>query len=300
MARVLVLIFGLLVLVVGSVGMVGYSLPGATEAETITRSFPLEPGRTLRVAGVNGRITYERWDGDELVIEAVVCKPRFWSDWFEQLWGEPTVTFTHDEQGVEASALPSGRTWFRPAWRVDFAVKAPIGWHGHIWLTTSNGAITANDIDGDVELHTSNGSVEVLGHKGTLTVRTSNGRLRLADVQGIVNARTSNASVTLIDGTLSGVGQLRTSNGSVELRARLEEGASYEVTTSNGSVALVLIDPDVKVNLRTSNGRINLQTPVTASSMDRNRVVGTIGAGAASLNVGTSNGSITLSAAASN
>src|SRR5690606_30090574 len=97
-----------------------------------------------------------------------------------------------------------------------------------------------------------------------------------------------------LNGTLTESGLLRTSNGAVEMLARLEPGAVYDVQTSNGAVTLTLIDADAALDLSTSNGSINLQTPLTASSIDRRRVVGTVGDGSATPNVRTSNGSITL------
>jgi len=296
MARVLVLILGLIVLVVGAVNLVAFSVPSPMARATVSRSFAVEPGESLRVESLNGRITYETWGGDELFIEATHNKPRFLVGWFERLWGEPTVTFTRDEQGVRAGVSVPKIWWFGPWWGVHFTVRVPAGWHGNIVLSTSNGAIAARGIDGDVLLSTSNGSVEVAGHRGTLEVRTSNGRVRLADVHGVVSVRTSNGPITVAGATLSGIGQLRTSNGSVELRAHLAAGASYDVTTSNGTVTLTLIDPDAALDLRTSNGSINLQTEIVASSVGRNSVVGTIGSGAARLNVRTSNGAVTLAA----
>src|SRR5690606_41602750 len=98
----------------------------------------------------------------------------------------------------------------------------------------------------------------------------------------------------------TGRGRLRASDGSVERRARLEEGAGYDVHTSNGAVTVTLVDPDAAVELRTSNGNITLRAEVKTSVIERGRIVGTIGEGAARLSVRTSNGSVTLAAVGSN
>src|SRR5690606_9764462 len=116
------------------------------------------------------------------------------------------------------------------------------------------------------------------------------------DVHGTVEARTSNGPVTFVDGTLTDIGLLRTSNGAVQMRARLEQGASYDVTTSNGAGPLTLNEPDSEQEQRTSNGGSRSETEIDVSSLERTRVVGTIGDGASRLNVRTSNGSITLAA----
>lgn len=300
MARVGVLILGIVVLLFGTLALAGSAVPGVGRPEHLVESFVVEPGGLLRVVSVNGRITYETWEGDEVVIEALQYKPRFFSGLARRLWGETRVAFSQTERGVQAVVEPPVRHGFFSAVRVEFFVKVPRGWHGDVTLTTSNGAIVASDIHGRVALNTSNGAVTVNGHTGTLEVRTSNGALRLSDVHGAVDGRTSNGPITLAGGTLTGSGQLRTSNGAVELRARLEEGAGYDVHTSNGAVTVTLVDPDAAVELRTSNGNINLQAEVKTSVIERGRIVGTIGEGAARLSVRTSNGSVTLAAVGSN
>lgn len=296
MVRVVVLVIGLAVLVFGALGLAGSTVPGSMLSEQFVESYHLESGEFLRITSSNGRITYEPWDGDEVVIEATRLRSRFMSSWVESIWGETTVAFNRMDGGVEAAVERPRRGWFSDGVRVQFHVKVPRGWHGSINLTSSNGPITASEIHGDVFVRTSNGGIVINGGTGVLTARTSNGAIRLSDVHGTVEARTSNGPVTFVDGTLTDIGLLRTSNGAVQMRARLEQGASYDVTTSNGAVTLTLIEPDTALELRTSNGGIHLETEIKASSLERNRVVGTIGDGASRLNVRTSNGSITLSA----
>lgn len=297
MGRTFVLILGLVVLVVGGAGLVASSLPGVARPESESWSFSLEPGKLLRVTGQNGEIVYQTWEGDTVVVEAT---RRGATGWAERFWPQTDVIFTQNDRGVDVAVANVVRLWFLQTARINFVVKVPEGWHGNVTLTTFNGSISASQIHGTVTLQTSNGTVTVVGHEGSLTVRSSNGRVRLADIHGSVDARTSNGAVSLIGGSLRGAGRLRTSNGPVELNAHLEEGAEYEIITSNGAVTLRLIDPDVALNLRTSNGGISLQTDVTASSVGRNSLVGTIGAGAARLDVQTSNGSITVAAAPGN
>ena len=292
--RVFVLFVGLSVLVAGTLALVGLAIPGVTVSDTFVESFVMEPGQSLRVSGVNGRVTYETWDGEEVVIQATRLTPRFASSLADRIWGKAVVNFTRTDAGVAAVVEAPGRSSIGGNVRFRFDVKAPRGWHGDIELTTSNGPIVASDIHGHVSLRTSNGSITVSGHTGTLQARTSNGPLRLTDVHGTVEARTSNGPLSFLNGTLTESGLLRTSNGAVEMLARLEPGAVYDVQTSNGAVTLTLIDADAALDLSTSNGSINLQTPLTASSIDRRRVVGTVGDGSATLNVRTSNGSITL------
>lgn len=294
--RIIVLVVGLIVLVFGVLTVLGSGLPGARVSDQFVESFAMEPGEMLRVTSSNGAISYEPWDGEEVVIEATRTKSRFMADLMERIWGETTVVFNRTAGMVEAVVERPSRGWLSDGTSVRFHVKVPVDWHGMIELRTSNGRITADEIHGDVTVRTSNGAITINGHTGTLQARTSNGSIRLTDVHGEVAARTSNGPVTLMNGTLTDSGYIRTSNGAVQLQARLESGASYDVDTSNGAVTVTLIEPDARLDLRTSNGGINLHTEIRTSTLERNRVVGTIGDGAARLNVRTSNGAVTLSA----
>lgn len=295
--RITVLIIGMLVLALGTTALVITGVAGSQLSEEFVQSFAVAPGQEILVQGVNGRIVYEPWDGDEVRIEATRRRTSPFSDWADRFWGEVTVEFSQDDRGVRAVAHHPGNRLFLNRVAVRFHVRVPRDWRGDVTLTTSNGPITATGIHGDATLRTSNGTITVDDLTGALTARTSNGTIRLSNVNGTVEARTSNGVIRFLGGTLSGTGLLRTSNGAVELRAQLTPDASYDVTTSNGAVTLVLTDPDVAIDLSTSNGNIDLRTDVTVSSLERRRVVGRIGDGAAELHVKTSNGSITLSAA---
>src|SRR5690606_16757604 len=184
--------------------------------------------------------------------------------------------------------------------QTDDGVRAGYGrlfYWGFGWanLRLSFRVLVPRDWEGDISLYTSNGSVVVERQAGSLAVKTSNGRIELRDVDGVVTAETSNGAIVVDGARLARAGRLRTSNGPVELRARLDEGASYEVRTSNGAVRLALIEPDVSLNLTTSNGQIALETEVSVAEVGRNRLVGRIGQGAAQLSARTSNGDITVS-----
>lgn len=294
--RVTVLIIGLLVLALGTTALVAAELPGSRVSEEFIQSFTMAPGQKLTVQGNNARITYEQWDGDQVVIKATSERIGLLADLADRISGGVTIEFSQDDHGVRAVTQYPKRLSFLRRVSVRFLVRVPRDWHGDITLTTSNGPITVSGMRGDATLRTSNGTISVEGHTGALQARTSNGPILLSDVNGAVQARTSNGPIRLKGGTLTNNGYLRTSNGAIELRAELETDASYEVITSNGGVTLVLADPDVALDMSTSNGRIDLRTDVTVSSVDRRRVVGRIGDGVANLNVKTSNGSISLSA----
>lgn len=293
--RVAVLIIGLVVLVMGVTMLVSWGMSGPLVIDEVEQSFSMQPGEHLMVRNTNGPITYDQWDGDEVKIQAtnkVRTIVPFIAQWAES---RVTVDLSRDTNGVQAVSRKKGIFPFLGGVTVHFRVSVPVEWTGDINLVTSNGTITATEINGDAKLRTSNGAISVTGQKGTLDAHTSNGRIELAEVNGAISADTSNGLIRLRSGTLTGTGRLSTTNGAINARATLAENASYEVTTANGSVTVVLVEPDVSLDISTGNGSINLRTEIIASRVERRRLIGRIGDGAAHLNIRTANGSIVFS-----
>ena len=290
---VILSLLGSVVIVLGFFSAAGFAI---SYTETIEERFPLHPGERLSVQGLNGGITYERWPGDEVVIRAT--KTVRWALPGLARWHarQVHVRVTRDDRGVSVTTVAPRWVW---GWNTEIALAiwVPEGWSGTIHLQTSNGPIHAEDVQGQAILRTSNGPVRVTRHVGELDIRTSNGSVRLSQVDGVLQVRTSNGPISIDGARLRAAGRLQTSNGAVYLRARLDAQAQYQVETSNGRIDLALIEPDVALDLRTSNGSIRPDTPVLTSDMSRNRLVGQIGDGSARLVARTSNGSITLSAA---
>jgi hypothetical protein len=149
---------------------------------------------------------------------------------------------------------------------------------GQFDLSTSNGIITAQDVDGTVSAETSNGRVSITGGRGTLRLGSSNGIVEVRDVQ--------------TDGI-----DLHTSNGHVSFTGSFAPGSKNTVNASNGSVSMALPpDSALSIDLRSGNGSVHVNGfPVTASVENkRNAVQGVITRPDADLTVHTGNGSITL------
>ncbi|MDQ3069977.1 MAG: DUF4097 domain-containing protein [Acidobacteriota bacterium] len=152
---------------------------------------------------------------------------------------------------------PRSRDWDREGWSVSFRVQTPES--------------------SDVNLVSSNGSLSVTDVRGRMRLRTSNGSIRLMDIGGDVQADTSNGSVT------------------ASLAGRTWDGAGLEVATSNGSVRLQVPENyNARVVASTSNGRLNLDFPVTVQGRINREIDTTLGSGGPTVRVRTSNGSVTL------
>lgn len=297
MKQRVVLVIGLVVLVVGTIGLFAGGIGSSRVVEEVERSFPIEDGQEILVRSRNGGVTYGHWEGDEVIVRAtkessLSLIPGL-STWIAN---RSKIDISSDRSGIKAVHMAPVGWFFTGNLQVHFHVLVPEEWEGRISLHTSNGRITARDIHGEAHLRTSNGPIVVERQSGKLEANTSNGRIELNDVYGVVQADTSNGPIRVRGGSLAESGRIRTSNGAIELSAKLEEGANYEVRTSNGRVTLTLIEPDVDVEIRTSNGDIDLDAELAVREFGRSRLAGRIGQGSARLNVRTSNGDVSLAA----
>jgi hypothetical protein len=125
-----------------------------------------------------------------------------------------------------------------------------------------------------------------------LDVSTVNGRVTVADAASEVRAKTVNGSVTV--DARGGPVSAETVNGSVLARiADLAPGAGLSLGSVNGSVtALVPPALDGDLDLRTTNGRVVNELPVSAQHADRRSLRGILGAGGRRLSLQTVNGSV--------
>lgn len=217
----------------------------------------------LLVAGTNGPITVEVWDGEEVRAEAR------WTAKTDLYQFSPRV-----EEGMDLLSLylPSDRELSGVSW----IVQVPSGID--VTARTSNGKITIlGDGYGAVTADTSNGKVVLEGAGDALLyVNTSNGSVDVASWVGEVDITTSNGSITAHLGKiLEGKYNLASSNGSI--RVFIEEDSAFDLSAS------------------TSNGRINSDLDGTWSQAFSNTSYdGTYNGGGARLTLRTSNSSIWL------
>jgi DUF4097 and DUF4098 domain-containing protein YvlB len=107
-------------------------------------------------------------------------------------------------------------------------------------LRTSNGSIKALRTRGVYEIETSNGAVDLDAHEGPATVRTSNGQVRAENVRGHLDASTSNGSISarLTDPEPGRPVRLSSSNGSISLTLEALKNNDIVATTSNSSITV--------------------------------------------------------------
>lgn len=171
---------------------------------------------------------------------------------------------------------------------------------GNARLRTSNGGIRLVRIKGDVEAHTSNGSIEAEDVTGSANFHTSNGSIRAETSRGGFEASTSNGRIVarLKDPETTWPVRARSSNGHIELTLDARQLPDVHVSTSNSSI-LLRLPAEVNARVRAHSSRhfqVSSDFDELRSDRDRGRgdLEGTIGRGGSLVDLETSNGSIKI------
>jgi hypothetical protein len=170
-----------------------------------------------------------------------------------------------------------------------------------LMLTTSDGSITVERIDGRLELRTDDGSVRVSEAAGDMTIVTRDGSITLERVGGSIDARSGDGSIR-VSGTPSAL-QLETRDGSVTVRAERDTVMSTDWSVRTGDGSVVVEVPEgfgAELDAETADGSVRSELAIDGADssgrdrQERRRLRGKIGAGGKVLKLRTSDGSIRL------
>lgn len=165
-------------------------------------------------------------------------------------------------------------------------------------LTTLDGSITVERIDGRLELRTDDGSVRVSEASGDLTVVTRDGSITLERVAGRVDARTGDGGIRVTGAPSSLL--LETRDGSVNVRAERDTvmQSDWSIRTGDGSVVVELPEGfGAEVDAETEDGSVRTELAVSGLNEDSKRqrtLRGRLGAGGKVLKLRTNDGTIRL------
>ena len=193
--------------------------------------FPLNAGGTVSLETFNGSVEVLGWDQNSVDVSATK-----YASTKEQV----------DAIKIDVAAATAGSV------RVRAIRPSNAGWHGNMGARFTIRVPKHVQLDG---ISSSNGAVKVDGIDGPARLHTSNGAIRVTKLHGELEARTSNGSIDTQD--LDGDANLHTSNGAIRVDA---SHGSFEATTSNGSIIANLTDPGTAraLKLHSSNGKIEL------------------------------------------
>jgi len=289
--------------------LAGCDLEDLGSSERYTADFhygPLKAAR-LSVENFNGSIEIASWDQGTIDISGVKYAGT------AELRDAIKIDIAASGDGIRVRTVrPSER---RGNMGAKYVIKVPRKIELER-ITSSNGGVRVNDIEGAARLRSSNGGIHVTNLKGNIDAQTSNGGVEVQDLDGSAILKTSNGRVHAegVKGTL----EAETSNGGINVHlAKADAGRPVKLNTSNGSIDLTVDSanqndvyastsnagitvhmlPSIGARLRahTSNGSINSDFEVQVQGqISKHSLEGTIGSGGPVLDLSTSNGGIRL------
>jgi hypothetical protein len=254
----------------------------------LDRTFTVAPGGTLAVDADGSTVHVSGNDGNQVVVHIVARGS-------EDSLDSTDLDAVQSANDVTVTVRKAKRGWFWWAsWNTNETVEVTVPRNYTVNVRTGGGSVELRDTVGAASLRTSGGGVTAKNVTGNLEARTSGGSIHAETIRGDVDATTSGGDVRLtqIDGGIRG----KTSGGGV--RASLV-GANrgISLTTSGGGIELT-VPKGITANIDagTSGGNVSSELPVTSTSWNDSKIVGTINGGGAPIYAHTSGGSISVKA----
>ena len=232
--------------------------------QDFNRTLPLSARGRLRLDNVNGRIEIAGWNRNEVVIRAL--KHGRTQESVEateiKVDASPDEISIHTREPFNKTGSSGFWSWFgiggNDKANVDYAIQVPR--HARLANVSSvNGRVEIDNVDGDIEASTVNGQVQVQGAAGSVKLSTVNGGIETELVS-------------------------------------LGGSQSVSLTTVNGAIKAILpVNADAEVTAETVNGGMNSDFPELVVKKDfplAKHLKGRLGNGGATVQATTVNGSI--------
>lgn len=255
-----------------------------TLEDQIDRTLPFDQDGEIVLENVNGSITVETWDRDEvhLVIDKWVKASS--NDEARDLMRrfEIEIDAGRDRLHVDAPQLKKEeKGWL--SWLFGRSAQHRADFH----LTVPRRAVVdADSVNGNVSIH---------GTRGDLKAETVNGRVSVDDVRGEIEVSSVNGRVTVR--AARGAVRADTVNGAIDVElVEVTPGARMSFSTVNGGVDLSLpADVATHLDASSTNGGISTDFPVEVRGRyNRKSVSADLNGGGGELKIRTTNGGIKI------
>ena len=276
------------------------------------------PTVNVTLATRAGNITVRGWDRQEVhalskepdakIELRKTCNPANASDPASQVEVHISTKSEDDPDSEDSDTdisldVPRGATLFLKTQDGDMEIADVSEAHlessgGRLEMRRVAKVTEATSIGGDLELDNSSGRARLTSFGGAVEVTD----FRALDPNDFLKIKTTSGDILLKQVTQTRV-EATTISGELKLEGKLARGGSYNFTTTTGDVTLALpADSSFKLNARISeNGEIVTEFPIKYSGstspgslMQAGRLTGTYGAGDATLNLTSFNGTIRL------
>jgi hypothetical protein len=248
-------------------------------------SYDVKPGGRLELETFNGSVEIRSWDQNKVDVSGTKSAGTAALNALIKIDSHATA------DGVEVRAIHPNEHHGNMG--VRFVVRVPHSFELDR-ITSSNGQVKVEDLDGAVRVHTSNGGIHLSQIKGNVDATTSNGAIELNELNGRAVLSTSNSHIQ--GDHLSGPVDATTSNGSINIAFATPPKSDIHAETNNSSIEISMPESSaVRVRASTSNSSITSDFDVDKSgTVSKDHLEGTIHGGGPMLDLHTSNGSIRL------
>ncbi len=216
--------------------------PAKPEKTTETRILALKPGSSLKVQNVNGAVSVEAWDREEVEFRGEF-KPSSRDEHVK-------VVIDRTGKGLEIRGeVPKNPGASRgPECRMELKVPRRV----LAAISTVNGAVSLKGTLGEASIESVNGAVSATAHGEGLHAKTVNGAIQVESVQGGLRLKTVNGGVHLQAAGLKGRLEASTLNGSLSLKAKGAE----QVEVGKRRMTAVFPGGSQAIAISTVNGNI--------------------------------------------
>ncbi|HEX4232461.1 MAG TPA: DUF4097 family beta strand repeat-containing protein [Bryobacteraceae bacterium] len=232
-------------------------------------SYPFPAGGRLDFSNRNGSAQIAGWDRNEIDVSGTKSA----NDRADLTQIKINVD-VHGSAASVSAEFPQGG--FGRSYGAQFVIRVPrrtvLG-----QAQTTNGSISAEDLEGGGRLSSTNGRILLARDAGDYDGYTSNATIEFEECSGNLTAVTTNGAVR---GRLkSGGADVRSTNGSIDVTLlNPPNGGSVRASTTNGSVTLALAGYHANpINVESTNGSVTLRLPSDANAhLDAHTNVGTV------------------------
>ena len=290
----------------------------AVEREVV-RTFPVQPGCTLKIDTYRGNITVTESDALEIAVAVHLEIGADTEEEADRIRDALSLEFAAENNTVAVRARNPRETRVRFVWRdknqIDLDYKILVPRQCHVDLVTRSGGITVGNLTGRHVARTETGTIFFRRIEGAVDARTEIGDVIVSRCSGPVTVRVLRGTIRV--GTIGGWADLKNDSGDIEVLAArgglvadcaagdvsvgFPKGVSGEsrVNTAGGGI-FAKIDPaaDCLVDAASVWGHVESKLPLVIESgaPGKSRLTGRLNAGGPRLTLRASGGHVKISA----
>lgn len=267
---------------------------GEAPRMTVDTILEVTRGDRLVLEGFTGRVTVEGWSRSSLGLSAESEENLLFR---VERSGSRLELRVVDEKGRNR---PEDLKIDLPEWmdlelsgrELDAEVR---GLNGRVSISNLEGDLTLQDLGGEVTVSSTEGTIEAYRLTGVARLRSGDDDLRLVDCSASLDLETVDGDIEM-DGIRATRVSARTTEGDIELRGRIAQGAQVDLHSHDGDLSVFLEPPvHLDVTVLAYRGSFESDFPVKARGFKSGQPMEfSLGDGGASLILEAFDGEIRL------